>query len=128
MHRNKIENLIKMDAEDRYRYFLRKVADYEEVWGLKGANGWLTVDACDHGRIGVPLWPEKEFAVVNCVGEWARANPEKIELSVFIERWIPGLIRDNRVISVFPVVAGKSVHVDPRLFLSEIEKEMDQYE
>ncbi|WP_454046937.1 hypothetical protein [Chryseobacterium sp. Marseille-Q8038] len=30
----KINNISKMSEDERYNYFIRKVADFEELWGL----------------------------------------------------------------------------------------------
>lgn len=30
----KIENILKMSEDERYDYFVRKVADFEQIWGL----------------------------------------------------------------------------------------------
>lgn len=40
MRNSKIDNVINLTASERYDYFIRKVADFEEVWGLKDAEGW----------------------------------------------------------------------------------------
>ena len=37
--RKEVENVLKLDNFKKYRYFLKKIADYEEVWSLKDEEG-----------------------------------------------------------------------------------------
>lgn len=128
LNQKKIDNINKMSPLERYEYFLRKISDFEEVWGLKGATGWLTVKDADTDRLGMPVWPEKDFALNSATGEWSNAVPEKISLDVFLEKWLPGLAGDNRFVSVFPINLGKAVNQSPTKLLSDIKLEMQQYE
>jgi hypothetical protein len=42
MHENKILNLLSLSTEDRYTYFIRHCADFEQVWGLVvGEDNWV---------------------------------------------------------------------------------------
>ena len=47
MRNSKIDNVINLTASERYDYFIRKVADFEEVWGLKDAEGWALMGSED---------------------------------------------------------------------------------
>jgi len=60
--KKKIENILRMSEDERYNYFIRKVADFEELWGLND-DGWALLGDNDDNRI-FPVWPEKEFAVI----------------------------------------------------------------
>lgn len=44
MRNSKIDNVINLTASERYDYFIRKVADFEEVWGLKDAEVHIPAD------------------------------------------------------------------------------------
>lgn len=35
MNNSRIKNIVNLSAAERYGYFIRKVSDFEEVWGLK---------------------------------------------------------------------------------------------
>lgn len=39
MQNNKIDNVVNLTAPERYDYFIRKVTDFEGVWGLKDTEG-----------------------------------------------------------------------------------------
>jgi hypothetical protein len=49
------EAVIKLPANIRYEYLIKKVADSEEVWGLYD-DGWA-MSSDDKGRLLIPFWP-----------------------------------------------------------------------
>jgi len=45
-----------LGAEERFAHFLKRVADWEAVWGLRDEAGWVAAtDSDDHSSF--PLWP-----------------------------------------------------------------------
>jgi hypothetical protein len=59
MNQKEFESVIKQPPNIRYEYFIKKVADYEEVWGLYD-DGWATAQD-DDGNILIPFFPKKEL-------------------------------------------------------------------
>lgn len=126
MHQKKIENLFKMSGKDRYQYFIRKVADFETVWGLF-ADGWaMTAD--DEGKKAIPFWPEKELSSMCATEEWENYIPKKIELDPFLSKWIPGMEKDGVLLAIFPTPEKKGVLTPPKELLSSLKEELEQYE
>ncbi|WEZ05197.1 DUF2750 domain-containing protein [Bacillus subtilis] len=41
MNEKELEMSLKLDPDKRYRYFIKKVVDYEEVWSLSNDEGWV---------------------------------------------------------------------------------------
>ncbi|HHW38526.1 MAG TPA: DUF2750 domain-containing protein [Bacillales bacterium] len=96
---NEIAAVIKLPADKRYEYFIKKVVDFEEIWGLYN-DGWaMTQD--DTGKMLMPFWPKKEFAELCSIGEWSDLSPESIDLEEFINDWLPGIKDDGYRVSVF---------------------------
>ncbi|MFB9885071.1 DUF2750 domain-containing protein [Balneatrix alpica] len=93
----KIRNL---PAVDRYDYFLRKVIDWEQIWSLKSAEGWVAMSA--DGLDCIPVWPHPDFAKEWATDDWADCQPEAVSLDVWLERWTPGLTQDNTYVAIFP--------------------------
>ena len=61
MHPDKIRSIFNLASENRYSYFIRKVADAEEVWLIKDGNSFLTLgDNVEQETI--PVLSEQEFA------------------------------------------------------------------
>lgn len=122
----KIENIVKMTEDERYDYFIRKVADFEQVWGLND-NGWALLGDDDGNQI-LPLWPEREFAELCAVDQWKNYKPESIELDNFLEKWIPGMINAKTLINIFLTPDAKGSVVSPPTLESDLQDELEQYQ
>lgn len=122
----KIENIVKMTEDERYDYFIRKVADFEQVWGLND-NGWALLGDDDGNQI-LPLWPEREFAELCVADQWKNYKPASIQLSNFLEKWIPGMINDKTLINIFLTPDAKGSVVSPPTLKSDLQDELEQYQ
>jgi hypothetical protein len=110
----------------RYEYFIHKVADAEAVWSLGSAEGWVLVGDAD-GRECVPVWSHSRYAAAYARGDWAGTEPRSIELSDWMEKWLPGIERDGRLVAVFPVPSGGGVVVPAERLRGDLEEELDKY-
>lgn len=128
MNQNKINNLINMNDEDRYNYFISKISDFEIVWELFD-NGWAVLQSAETGGTNVPFWSEKEFAQICATGLWHNYSPKEITLEDFVDKWIPGMKADGRNVCVFmiPDSNNKCIVVDPGTLKDDIEKELENY-
>ncbi len=122
----KIENVINLSANDRYDYFIRKVCDFEKIWGLYN-DGWAMMNGNDEKQV-IPFWPEKEFARICAVGKWKKYEPKSIDIYEFIDKWLLGMYKDGINIGVFCTPAGKVVIEYPHKVQADLEKELEQYE
>src|SRR5262245_30441175 len=109
-----IEAVSALAGPKRYDYWIKKVADQKEIWSLWEDRGWaLTGDSTR--REMVPVWPHARYAALCATGAWSGYQPRVIPSDVWLERWIPGMERDNRLIAVFPTARDKSAPVvEPR--------------
>ncbi|WP_291591792.1 DUF2750 domain-containing protein [Bacteroides sp.] len=123
MKNNKINNIVNLTASERYDYFIRKVADFEEVWGLKDTEGWALMG--NKEQVLFPVWCEIEFAEL-C--KWDNYQPTAIPLDDFIEKLLPKLEKDDVMLAIFPIPKGKGVICKVQGVKSDIEKECEQYE
>ncbi len=121
------ESVILLSGEKRYSYFVKKVADWEEVWSLRNQDGWvLAADA--FGSQVIPVWPHERYAQACLTQEWQDCTPAVIDLDAWMKRWIPGMIQDGRRIAVFPTPDDKGVVVEPIRLQTDINEECEQYE
>jgi hypothetical protein len=126
MHPNKIRGLLRMRGAQRFDYFVRKVADGQELWGLY-SDGWATAsDAA--ARRAMPLWPERELAAQCKTGAWAAYEPKEIELEAFLEGWAPKMGKDGVLVAVFPTPDDKGVMVEAKALADALVKESSQYQ
>ena len=120
------ENVTHLAPEKRYEYFIKKVADWREVWSLWNA-GWALMADRNHKEM-VPVWPHPIFAEAAAVDEWVGYKPRKIELEEWLNKWIPGMEKDHRMVAVFPVVESQTTTVNPLTLKDDLGEELTKYE
>lgn len=121
-----IEAVLRLDAQVRYRYFLKRVVDTEAIWSLRSPGGWVLAGD-DSKRVLVPVWPHSRFAELCAIGDWAGSIPSSITLEDWTERWIPGIERDGRLLAVFPTPEDKGPVMEPSRLLADIRAELENY-
>jgi hypothetical protein len=121
----KIDNILNLSSEKKYDYFIRKVCDFEEVWGLY-ENGWAMVGDKEEKK-SIAFWPEKDFAILCKSNEWKNYEPKSIELSDFLDKWIPGLKNDNLTATIFYMPNGKGIIVESEKLENDLNTELQQY-
>jgi hypothetical protein len=118
-----------LPAADRYGYFIRQVADWQEVWSLRDDGGWRLV-CDDDGKECVPVWPHERYAAAFATGEFDCCRAEPIEVQRWLNEWLPNFRNDGRRIAVFPVGDGaeRGVVVDTQVIEADLRAELAQYE
>lgn len=114
-----------LTEEQRYDYFIQKVADWEEIWSLHSPEGWVELSD-DDGQICLPVWPHPNFAAAWAVSEWSDCQPKSIKLDVWLERWTAGLEGDDTVVAIFPLNEGSSIVQTPAELEKALLQELDQ--
>ena len=125
LREKEISAVTALSGAERYAYFLKQVADWEEVWGLSEDGQWVLMGGENDKRL-VPVWPHEAFASVAATGLWAGAQPKSIALDKWLEKWTPGILRDGYSIVVFPVRDAGAV-VTPEQLHTDLEAEMKKY-
>ena len=69
-----------------------------------------------------------EFLPFEISLSWKGNQEASIDLKSFLEKWLPGMEKDNLLVAVFPTPAGKSAYVQPAVLQESIEEELKQYE
>ena len=115
-----------LDGPGRHEYFIHKIADSEEIWGLATAAGWVQLGH-DPGREGMAVWPHRRYEEAYALDQHDGSEPRSIELSVWMEKWLPGMERDGRLVAVFSVGSGKSVAVPPARLRCDLAEELEKY-
>lgn len=119
-----IENILKSDNAKKYEYFIKKTADYEEVWSLKDEEGWASLEKDE--QVFFPVWAKKEYADLCVSDEWAGYQSEAIDIYEFIEDWISGLKSDGIRITVM-WSEGAGIDVEWDRLADDMENELDNY-
>lgn len=124
--KEEVKHVLALSDAERYKYLLNRVADCAEVWSLWQNEGWCLYGDTN-GKELVPLWPHPEYVTRCALAEFDSAEPRKIELGFFLERWIPGMLKDKREIAAFPTPASRGVVVTPEVFARDLEAALEQY-
>ena len=115
----------RLEAADRVKHLVSRVADFESLWSLRGADGWVLAQVPGSAE-AFPIWPHPEYAKICAVGPWVGCEPAEIELKDFLGAWLPGMAKDGRVVAVFPTPSSNAAVVAPnqleRLLREELER------
>jgi Protein of unknown function (DUF2750) len=115
-----------LSPRDRYEHFVSRVVDWEKVWSLGTDEGWALA-ADDDGNEVVPVWPHERYAAACAKDGWAGNKPKAIPLADWLERWLPGIERDGRFISVFPLADGAGAQIAPGQLAEDLAEAARQY-
>jgi Protein of unknown function (DUF2750) len=122
MRDKEFESVLALPGDRRYAYFIKRVADWELVYSLAADDGWALAGD-DGGHELLPIWPHERFAAACTMGNWAGYQPRSIEASDWMELWLPGLVRDHRLVAVFPTPASHGVVVRPDRLKDDLQAE-----
>jgi len=88
------QQLLGLDATERFQYALPRLCECEEVWGLGDSSGWLIRDVDDRALISI--WPYRSMALECASGEFEDSNPICVSLEHFLYTLL-GQCRDNEI-------------------------------
>lgn len=111
-----------LDAEQRYEYFIKAVADLEQIWILTDDEGFVLVSAEDERCI--PVWPHAELAEQWIEGEWSNCTAQAVDVDTWLSKWTEGLNGDELSIAVLPDTDGPGVVVTPDELAETLVNEM----
>jgi hypothetical protein len=101
MNPQQYESVLALSSADRSSHFVGKVADWEQLWGVKNDEGWL-IPITDEQLEYFPVWPHPEFAQKIADKHFPGHHAEEISLEAFLFEWLPTLETDNVKVAVFP--------------------------
>ena len=104
-----------MTDEDLLEYFLYRIAETDEVWGLKEGPQWITREIDGHET--QPVWPLRYYADASSVGEWENMIPIAESLEFFTYQILTRLTTRKVLIEIMPRLSGPGCLISPqRLF------------
>lgn len=121
-----IRALIRSPAKNRYKYFIRHIADREEVWGPYN-DGWALAGTGDN-RTVFTVWPAEDYALLCAKGSWEGFLPESIPLDQFLNELMPTLQHDGLIIGIFPTPEDNGIILSFEELIEDINDELAKYE
>lgn len=81
--------------------FYKEVAASGRLWTVRDEKGF-PAPPNGEGKRAMPFWSSKSRAerIIASVPAYAGFEPYELELHVFMERWIPGLSKDETLIGI----------------------------
>lgn len=116
-----VGRLLALPAADRAAQFFQLLADWEEAWALRDADGWVVSKRTD----ALPLWPHAAFATACAQGPWEGAAPESVSLDDLMEDLLPLLEEDGLKVAVFPSSEDSGLLLAPSEVRERIERELE---
>jgi hypothetical protein len=120
-------SVLKLPGNERYGYFMKRVASHGELWGLRGETGWVVADDND-GVQHLSVWPHSLFAEACATGPWAGETPSPIDVDEWVEGWLPNLTRDGLRVAVFQTPEDQGVSVAAERLKRDLESELSKFE
>jgi hypothetical protein len=121
-----IEEILKLDAEKRFNYTIKRIADFQSVWVIGDEKGFATyID--DNGNLAFAIWPFEAFAALCCKGDFAQYTPEAIELDFFQERYLPKFKERKEKLAIFPLPTDKGMVMEIDEFEQRLNSELENY-
>lgn len=111
-----------MDDEELFEYFLFRILETDEIWGLQDGTHWLTREI--DGQETMPVWPFKRFASEAAVGDWQTMTPSAQSLESFLYYVLPTRAEQGVMVEVMPRGSAVGCLVKPRRLLTILENTM----
>lgn len=97
------DNVLQLDCQSRFEYFLEQVGDARELWILVSTDQqFLIIHSKDDNSELLPVWPSAAFATAYLKGLDEDLSPKSIALPEFFAKWVKGREQDDIDVSVFP--------------------------
>lgn len=95
-----LSSMASASADERLYYFLTRVMESEEVWGLGDGSGWRIKDVDNKEMISV--WPYKCLAEACDDGKQGAAVADAVSLEQFVEHVLSMMATQQLLVEVFP--------------------------
>jgi len=117
--------VISLLGSERYKHFIKHVADSEKIWGLYD-QGWALATS-DDGISVFPMWSESEYARLCAENEWAGYEPRAFDIEELMNVLIPKLEKDGVLPGIFPTPTNKGVTPSHEQLRQDLNAELLKY-
>lgn len=109
-----IEDVLALDSEERYEFFLSLVAETRDIWILVSVDQhFLKIHLEEDDLEYLPVWPSTELAQHYCDGLQDKLKPMSITVPTFFSKWISGLEGDEIKVGTIPKEGADVWVVEP---------------
>ena len=127
LHSKEIERVSNLEPFERYKYFLKRVADSESLYTLKSDNGNYVISEIDDNRL-FPMWSAREYAELCKENGWSDYIVEELTLDDLEEEIFDLIASERYLINVFPTQEKTGFIVDLDEFARDLSDELKHYQ
>ncbi len=127
MHLKEIESVSKLSPLERYKYFIKKIADFEEIWTIIDENGDYALSDIDD-KVLISFWSAKEFIYSNLEGGWEKCVPKILSFDDLENEIFDLVASEDYLINVFPVNGKSGFVVELDEFAKDLSDELKNYQ
>mgnify|MGYP003603541092 FL=1 len=109
-------------ATDQYRIFIESIVQQAKVYALY-QEGWALC-ATPSGQQTLAVWQSKSLAQLLQKGNWGNYQVEGIDLIEFIEKMIPFIRENGKILSINLTPEGQNVLVSGDKFLIDLKEDL----
>lgn len=120
------ESLSKLSAFERYKYFIKRVADTELMYTLIDERGNLSIAEIE-GKTIVSFWSAEEYAIINAVNQWKEYKVKELTLAHFENHIIDIVTQQAYLLNIFPIKDKTGFIVNINEFARDLVSEMEKY-
>ncbi len=120
------ETVSSLPPFERYKYFIKRVADTELMYSLKSPEGNWAISEVETSKL-FPLWSAREFAEQCLTSGWAGFEIEEIDINVFEDELLDFIHFQGYLLNVFPVGLHTGFVVNISEFAKDLSEEMKNY-
>jgi len=125
-HKDEIAAVPTMTDEELLEYFLYRIFETDEVWGLKANGQWQARQWQDKETLVV--WPYKRYAEEAASGDWEQSIPIAESVETFTYQILNDSARAGRVIEIMPRASGLGCLISPQRLFNMLENMMESRE
>ena len=127
MNDNEFEAVLALDNVARFDHFVKRVADWQQAWGTRNADGWL-VPAAPEGFEYFPIWPHPDYAQRITDAHFPGCSATEITLEELMDDWLPMLEKEGVKVAVFPGRDWSFWCMEPADLSEALQNELARYE
>lgn len=113
-------------AQKRYEYFVKRVTDWQELWGLWRDEGWVLAGDPE-GNQALAVWPARVYAELLAPEIAEGSVPRCIPLDTWFNNVEARLATEHKLVAVFPVSRLPCITVRSGQLRRDLEAELEKY-
>jgi len=117
------EKISKLLSTDRYKYFIKTIAETSELWTLIDTDGAFALFEVENTTV-ISLWSDETYIESNLTPDWADCIPFKMDIDALQEILIPLIRQNDYRINAFPVDSRIGYIVTLNNFVEDLNREL----